>query len=471
MLLDEISRSLLSKVFRKLERSLVNINIYNRHSRDRTRVYHGVLSTWLYIILLLLSVLMLVLFSNLSNQTINETFSNPTFKQYTKLYETYSTKLICPCSQLLIPYRSFTEFQVRLHQICSSDFIQSSWYERLPPMSFSRRQIHFLSVASSYFQTLATFCNFANETINGASQRFLATNFVNRHFLSNHSFVFTMNSLINQLIMSTRADFHYKMSLTTVSMHSNYYVSNMRVNADLRLEVLSNSTGHYEVIIGVYTPHIYDMKGQNCFCTRDWSCPVNFQINLHNWLTDIDWQLEGIYGGCTIIDSVFKSSMICLFKKSCLTRLRILANMLEFVSVKPLDSELPSRYSSNTLIEKIFDEMMVEDWNYSYSYEQFYHKCQPKSCSVTYERKINIIYIITFIVSLIGGINIILRMISPIIIKIILKLMAKVKRNRITQIPMIQQENHRKLFHTNLFYYEFKELQCFAATNPSNILL
>jgi hypothetical protein len=89
---------------------------------------------------------------------------------------------------------------------------------------------------------------------------------------------------------------------------------------------------------------------------------------------------------------------------------------------------------------------MIEDWNFSYSFENFYHKCKPLSCSFTYEKKANIVYIITVITSLIGGINIILELISPIIIKIIFKFIGTFKHCRSLQVPTIQQENSRKLF-------------------------
>ncbi|CAF1532558.1 unnamed protein product [Adineta ricciae] len=440
---NEVQRSRLRRIYQKLESKLIDLNVYSRHSRDKIRVYHGVLSTWLYVTLLLISIIIIILFSNLSNQTINETFANPTWKLYQRLYEKYSTKLFCPCTQILVQYEDFTKIQVRLHQICSSDLIRPSWYENFLSSNSFKRRLEFLSFASSYFRTLAAFCDFANTTIHDSIQRFLKTDFVNGQLLSNHSFLLTMNSLIHQLIRSIRTDFHYKMSLTTLSIQSNYYVSQMRVSADLKALQMTNATGHYGATINVYAPYIYNMTGQYCHCIRDWSCPVNFQIFLHGYFVEIDWQLEGIYGGCSIVDLVLRSSMICWFKKGCLTRLQILADISKFVSVKALDPKLPSRYSSDSLIERIFDEMMVEDWNYSYSYEQFYHKCRPKSCSVTYERKRNILYIITFILSLIGGVNITLRMISPFIIKIIMKIIAKVKQSKRLLIQITREDQHQ----------------------------
>ncbi|CAF4298637.1 unnamed protein product, partial [Adineta steineri] len=113
--------------------------------------------------------------------------------------------------------------------------------------------------------------------------------------------------------------------------------------------------------------------------------------------------------------------------------------------ITPLDSTISSQYFPNTSIEKIFNEIMIEEWNYSSPYSIYYQKCKPSFCLFTYEKKTSIIYIITIIISLIGGINVILRLFSPFIIKIIFKFIHILKRKHSPQISTIQQENHQNV--------------------------
>jgi len=425
------------------------LNLYTPHSRDQIRVYHGCLATWLYIILLLISIYIIILFFDLSSQTINETIPNPSIEQYEKLQKQYSTKLMCPCTQISIPYGDFMKIKVRYHQICSSDFIQPWWYENLPLLTSHTTKLDFLSFASSYFQTLSKFCNFANTTVNDTIKRFLTTNSVKAQILSNDSFILEVNSWTNKLIEVTRTEFLYSMSLTNASLHSDQYLSNMKTSTQLQPLLTQFSNGRYSISVAVHALSTMDIKKKTCYCVLDSTCSLNYKMHQQLYTIDIDWQLEGIHGGCSIIDSVLKSSMICWFKDSCLTRLQLLsskAGVLQPLSINLLDRKLPSRYSPDTSIETIFNEIMIEDWNFSYSFENFYHKCKPLSCSFTYEKKANIVYIITVITSLIGGIDIILRLISPTIIKIIFKFIGAFKHCRSLQVPTIQQENHRKLF-------------------------
>ncbi|CAF1594008.1 unnamed protein product, partial [Adineta steineri] len=122
-------------------------------------------------------------------------------------------------------------------------------------------------------------------------------------------------------------------------------------------------------------------------------------------------------------------------------QLRTLVKTAQLPSINPLDSTLPSRYFPNTSIEIIFNELMIEEWNFSPSYSIYYQKCKPSFCSYTHEKKPSIVYTIIIIISLIGGINVILRLFSPLIIKIIFKFIHMLKRKNSLQISTVQQEN------------------------------
>ncbi|CAF4149603.1 unnamed protein product, partial [Adineta steineri] len=73
-----------------------------------------------------------------------------------------------------------------------------------------------------------------------------------------------------------------------------------------------------------------------------------------------------------------------------------------------------SRFPPNTLVSTIFKEMMVEQWNESSSYKNFYESCAPIHC--TYSEKIRtktIAGIMLALMSVIGGLVVSLRLITP----------------------------------------------------------
>jgi beta-lactamase regulating signal transducer with metallopeptidase domain len=56
---------------------------------------------------------------------------------------------------------------------------------------------------------------------------------------------------------------------------------------------------------------------------------------------------------------------------------------------------------------------MVEEWNSSIMYENYFNECEPTECTYTHQTKNNILYIITTIIGLIGGLTTALKLIVP----------------------------------------------------------
>ncbi|CAF1557725.1 unnamed protein product [Adineta steineri] len=219
------------------------------------------------------------------------------------------------------------------------------------------------------------------------------------------------------------------MNLTNGLLHNNQYISHMLSSTVPCTLLLQWSDGPYSIEIVTEAMYTVNASGDKCYCVLDSTCDIdNLFVTIEGmWSFDLklDCELDGIRYGCSIMDSVLKSSLMCWFENTCLNQLRTFvsaANLPILPSITPLNSTLSSRYSPNTSIEIIFNEIMIEEWNFSSSYSIYYQKCKPSSCSFTYEKKTSIIYLITIIISLIGGINVILRLFSPLIIKIIFKL-------------------------------------------------
>ncbi|CAF0824759.1 unnamed protein product [Adineta steineri] len=155
------------ELFLKFKNKIITFNLYSKYSHDPICVYHVILATRLYIISLLISIYVIILFSYSPNEIFNETIINPSEQEYEKLDEKYSSALTCPCTQISIPYEDLITIEVKYHQICTSDFIQPWWYQSFVPYNTSDEYIiNFLLFAPSYFQTLETFCDIAKIIIN-----------------------------------------------------------------------------------------------------------------------------------------------------------------------------------------------------------------------------------------------------------------------------------------------------------------
>jgi hypothetical protein len=87
------------------------------------------------------------------------------------------------------------------------------------------------------------------------------------------------------------------------------------------------------------------------------------------------------------------------------------------MTIIPLNASLPSLYSVNSTIEELVDNLMIEEWNVSTMYETYYNECQPIQCSYTIERRNNIVYIVTTLFGIAGGLITVLRLIIPRLVK------------------------------------------------------
>ncbi|CAF2844404.1 unnamed protein product [Rotaria sp. Silwood2] len=59
------------------------------------------------------------------------TIDRPSLITYEKLYDQHSSTIQCPCSQLAVPYGTFSNVTFILHEVCLSDFVSSKWLNYL----------------------------------------------------------------------------------------------------------------------------------------------------------------------------------------------------------------------------------------------------------------------------------------------------------------------------------------------------
>jgi hypothetical protein len=77
-----------------------------------------------------------------------------------------------------------------------------------------------------------------------------------------------------------------------------------------------------------------------------------------------------------------------------------------------------TRFQSNTTIELIVNQLMIEEYLNEIFYEEYFNQCSPLLCTYSYTDEINVIQGITLLISLEGGLVIIFKVFSTIIVKL-----------------------------------------------------
>ncbi|CAF1672886.1 unnamed protein product, partial [Didymodactylos carnosus] len=103
---------------------------YPPHFNEELR-YYELLSTRFYILILILSLIILVLYISVIDHTQTVIIKSPTSKQYTLLYEQHSSTLLCRCKKLSILYSKFLQLLPERHEICTSQYVTDKWIQHI----------------------------------------------------------------------------------------------------------------------------------------------------------------------------------------------------------------------------------------------------------------------------------------------------------------------------------------------------
>jgi hypothetical protein len=71
-----------------------------------------------------------------------------------------------------------------------------------------------------------------------------------------------------------------------------------------------------------------------------------------------------------------------------------------------VEHSFPSRFSLNATVEEMMQELSVEGWQNSISYEKYYAGCVPHVCSYEYVRQQPALFVATSVLGLYGGLTV-----------------------------------------------------------------
>ncbi|UJR07167.1 hypothetical protein I4U23_011455, partial [Adineta vaga] len=326
------------------------------------------------------------------------TVPNPSLTTYKSLQIAYTNTLRCPCSNKTIPHQLFLSISFRFHQICSSGFVDDGWLKILHPRGVDSMKKNWRNHAFVQFQMLSEFCRIANETINDAINRYLSQAFIASSVMNEIDFKQQIDAVFTQLYQS--------------------------------------------LIFALNQIHEIDSTATKCVCAINPNCQSTAAIYYESDDLNLIYSIPGWSQGCSGMDSLRMSTLQCLYPSSDPDCFRIILSFLtkipdsvSFVESSSFDFQplvydpTVSRFPPNTSMSIILKEMMLEQWNVSSSYQNFYELCAPTYCSYSQRvRKQTFLGVVITLVSMIGGIVVSLRLVTPYVVKFILSLLTMSKR-------------------------------------------
>ena len=181
----------------------------------------------------------------------------------------------------------------------------------------------------------------------------------------------------------------------------------------------------------------------------------------------VSYVVPGSIVACSEIDSLLLSTFECFYSDSvCYPTIRnhlqkvyiwnnnylrpssiAFSNKPTWFNAKPLVyNSTSTRFDRNTSISTIIKDLLIEQWNPTYSYNEFYQLCSPSYC--IYQERIrtnNVIEIVVILISMVGGLIISMRFIAPYLVMFVIKLISIITRKQ-QQQQQQGSSSRKKLF-------------------------
>ncbi|CAF4064641.1 unnamed protein product [Rotaria sordida] len=337
-------------------------------------------------------------------------------------------------------------------------------------------------MASAQFQILSILCRISRQAVIDALKEFAATTMLSPSALSRDVVNIYVGTSIEQFQKTTldsyRSHIHFILSI----LAEQRFISALRTNFYTRSVLGSNN---FVTFPAIYPQQIdptqsSSILNETCQCDRTNNCiyPAGIYNQsrsiIPNEVFSLDasplFMIPGFQVGCVPQNALFQSTLECFYNQTCLDIVISLTGALRTIS--PLNiSNSNSRFSPTTTIAILFDNLMIESWENSIDFATYFQTCAPKICSYSYVQRFFLIYMITTIVSVFGGIRVTLHIVSPLFVKFILYLCCRrvsvqeteeryePKRNLQDSTWNILKQTRHKIITLNLFKKTFTNVQ------------
>ena len=311
---------------------------------------------------------------------------------------------------------------VEYHPVCSSSFLSQDYLQTLvddnllvvPESTSFKRQF-----LASQLSLLASYCILANTTVNNSLTFFLRQQLITAQTLTADQFDNQINATINRFILHMFLSFRHSLNYFQAITHGNAMMSTYASNWKFILDYINSPS------IILTMPVWYE----NCSCASSSQCWLPMTIGTISF--------PGLAVGCLPSSVLLQSTLQCFYNQTCLDSLHSTLFDHMTISSLPVSINMSSRFPVDTPISSLFNELFIESWFRQYDYEEFFRTCDVSMCTYTYIQRPDILYVVTTIIGLFGGLSIVLRLICPfLIIGSINFIDFKRKKSSITPVQM-----------------------------------
>lgn len=380
----------------------MTLNLFEKNHRAPANGYELYLqqqSTRLYFLLLLAALFILIIYTSLMFQQSNHQIKIPSLAQYQHLQDLDGSITIdCPCTQMSFAYATFYQIEPVFHQICSSDFVRTDWlnvlFEKYTNHNASENSsMTWTGTAFAYFQSLCITCDLTKQAVVDARNLFLQTQMVSASMIKKNLFDEQTTARLTSFQSTISKNFIHILNILLGMAQGNGLVSAYSTNWGIFLPNMTKDAT-------IYTKaRIYG----DCNCATSASCTQS----------SVPY-VPGFVVACLPLESFLRSTLECLYNQTCV---KLMSSYLDTAIFPSALNGTNTRFAPTLVTSTIVEAMFIESWSSNISYENFFQQCQPKTCSYTLVQRSNILFVLTTIVGLYGGLTVLLRIVAPFVVR------------------------------------------------------
>ena len=398
----------------RLRNYLLQLNLFGKSSSTAQTTAKECLATRIYLCLLITSLLLVTVVSTLIVRTVDRVESTPSLARFLLLSSLYSATLQCPCSKYGISFNSFVIIHAHFHQVCSSDFIQQTWIDSIyhPPNHSAASLDDIRPMLSFFWKTIAGLCEICDQTWNQTLSDFTASYLLTPIATDEPLLRSQVQAALNTQITLARATLSRNLLAIRQSISGNQLVSALTTNFFLR----RSSTDTNQSTVLKMSPRSVN----KCSCLNNKGCPrpANVIDDSHKHSIII----PGMMVDCLMVDGTFSSTLECYYQSTCFSLLHPPSSS---INIQLLSDTTNKHFSPNDSVQRLLDEMMIDQIIQDIHLDSFYSQCNPSSCSYSYSQRFNALYSFTILIGVFGGLSTLLRVVAVLLAEGILR-----RRNR-----------------------------------------
>ena len=289
------------------------------------------------------------------------------------------------------------------------------------------------AVSSAYAQFLRSFCTWSHMNLERVVNDSLASVLINPQALSS----IMLRAKVNDAFQEARAT--GPLLMTTVLLAIRISTMGNQVMSGLGTDTFIYKSPHRKSMASIGINTYETVNGSNCSCYSTSTClthaavylnPVESTFGVYR-LNANSTPVKGMRTACYPLEGVLLSTLECYFDASCIQLL--VPNSTGFT---PLNASQLSQFPPSTTVQNIVKELMAEEWSFEVFPVAYYAQCAPPTCTYSYGHRSTVLSIVTTIITVLGGLNTLLRVVVPWVAQLMLKMERKLSRTATNSSPI-----------------------------------